>query len=78
VSGAEEGTQPREKSQKKTDHGRSLHDAVDGKAGACKRLILRSNGILRTHRILEPLSVLLAQQGEGPTLATSVSWSHAG
>ena len=29
--------------------GPSLHDAVDGKAGSCKRLILRSNGILRTH-----------------------------
>ena len=65
MSGAEEGTQPREKSQKKTDHGPSLHDAVVGKAGSCKRLILRSNGILRTHRRLSsappaPFSLLVA------------------
>src|SRR6516225_7788638 len=48
MSGAEEGTEPREKSQKKPDHGLSLHDAVVGKAGSCKSLILRTNRILRT------------------------------
>jgi hypothetical protein len=29
VSRAEEGTEPREKNQKKPDHGPSLHDSVD-------------------------------------------------
>ena len=32
MSRAEEGTGPREKSQKKPDHGPILHDAVDRKA----------------------------------------------
>src|SRR6516225_10494714 len=49
MSRAEEGTGPREKSQKKPDHGPILHDAVDRKAGSCKLLILRSNRILTTH-----------------------------
>ncbi|HEY6291195.1 MAG TPA: hypothetical protein VI455_06475, partial [Terriglobia bacterium] len=40
MSGAEEGTEPREKSQKKPDHEPSLHDAVHGRGGSCKSLIL--------------------------------------
>src|SRR6516162_11523728 len=49
MSRAEEGTEPRKKSQKKPDHGSSLHDTVERKTGSCKWLILRSNQILRTH-----------------------------
>jgi hypothetical protein len=38
MSGAEEGTEPREKSQKKADHGPlGLHDTVHGKAGSASR-----------------------------------------
>jgi hypothetical protein len=48
MSRAEEDTEPREKSQKKPDHGPSLHDAVDRKGGSCKLLILRISPILRT------------------------------
>ena len=49
MSGAEKGTEPREKSQKKLDHGPSLHDAGAREGGFCKSLILRTNRILRTH-----------------------------
>jgi hypothetical protein len=48
MSRVEEDTEPREKSQKKPDHGPSLHDAVDRKAGSCKLLIVQTNRILRT------------------------------
>jgi hypothetical protein len=48
MSGAETGTEPREISQKKLDHGPSLHDTVHGEGGFCKSLILRTNRILRT------------------------------
>ena len=34
ISRAQEGTEPREKCQKKPDHGPSLHDAGDRKAGS--------------------------------------------
>ena len=37
MSGAEKGPEPREKSQKKPDHGPSLHDTVHGKAGSASR-----------------------------------------
>jgi hypothetical protein len=50
MSGAEEGTEPRKKSQEKPGHGPSLRDSVDRKPDSCKLLILRSNGILTTDR----------------------------
>jgi hypothetical protein len=50
MSRAEEDTEPREKSQKKPDHGRSLHDAVATGRRCCKLLIARIDGILRTDR----------------------------
>jgi hypothetical protein len=37
ISGAKEDTEPREKSQKKPDHGPSLHDTVPGNAGSASR-----------------------------------------
>ena len=37
MSGAEKGTEPREKSQKKPDYGPGLHDPVHGKAGSASR-----------------------------------------
>ena len=43
MSRAEEGTEPREKGQKKPDHGASLHDAFDGKAGFLQAADFASN-----------------------------------
>ena len=74
MSRAEEDTEPREKSQKKPDHGPSLHDAVDGKAGSCKSLIFRSNRISMTDNYPQSLdaarkarnSRVQVVQGKGP------------
>jgi hypothetical protein len=37
MSGAEEGTEPTEKSQNEAGHEPSLHDAVHGTAGSASR-----------------------------------------
>jgi hypothetical protein len=60
MSRAEEGSEPRKKSQEKPGHGPSLHDAVVGKAGSCKLLILRSNRILTTDKDI-PFQIKLRQ-----------------
>ena len=76
MSRAEEGTEPRKKSQEKPGHGPSLRDSVDRKSDSCKLLILRSNGILATDKGLLGVSGALAgrrdeplQQKRGKTLS---------